>query len=330
MKGYKGFNKNMKCMGFQYEVGGEYEEPEVKICEKGFHFCEYPLDVFAYYAPADSRYAVVEGSGDIDASSGNSKVCCSKLQIKAEIGLKDLIEAGAKFIMDKLDWENAAATNTGDYSAAINTGDYSAATNTGNCSVATNTGHYSAVINTGSRSAATNTGDRSAATNIGHYSVAANTGFGSATTNTGHRSTATNTGHNSAAINSGDSSAAINTGNHSAATNTGDYSVTTNTGDNSAATNIGDRSVAMNTGASSIATVDGEESVAISLGFNGKAKGALGCWLVLAEWEADWNCAWHRTNVRCGLVDGDNIKPDTYYVLKNGEFVEVCEEDIDD
>lgn len=303
MKGYKGFNKNMKCMGFQYEVGGEYEEPEVKICEKGFHFCEYPLDVFAYYAPADSMYAVVEGSGDMDASSGDSKVCCSRLQIKAEIGLKDLIEAGAKFIIDKVDWDNGNITNIGDYSAATNTGDYSAATNTEN------------------RSAAINTGDCSVVTNTGHHSVAINTGTSSVATNTGDCSAATNTGSRSAATNTGD---------RSAATNTGDRSTATNTGHNSAATNIGDRSVAMNTGASSIATVDGEESVAISLGFNGKAKGALGCWLVLAEWEADWNCAWHRTNVRCGLVDGDNIKPDTYYVLKNGEFVEVCEEDIDD
>ena len=229
MKGYKGFDKDLKCRGFQYEVGGEYEEPEVKICEKGFHFCENPMDVLKYYSPSNSRYAEVEGDGKIETHE-DDKICCSKLRIKTEIGLSGLIQAGVKFILDKVDWKNAAATSTGTSSAATNTGTCSAATNTGACSTATNTGAYS---------------------------------------------------------------------------------------------------VATNTGAYSAATVEGRESVAISLGIEGKAKGALGCWLVLAEWER-LEDGWHRTDVKCGLVDGDNIKPDTYYVLKNGEFVEVCEEDIDD
>ncbi len=240
VKGYKGFDKNMQCRGFQYKVGGKYKEDEVSICEKGFHFCENPLDVFYYYAPVDSRYAEVEGDGKIEKHSGDSKVACSKLHIKAEIGLNGLIQAGVKFILDRVKWEDAKEFNTG---------------------------HYSAATNTGCQSAATNTGDKSVATN------------------------------------------------------TGDFSVATNTGDQSAATNTGDQSAATNTGYQSVASVEGKESVAMAIGYESKAKGALGCWIVLSEWEGI-NGEYHIKDVQCAKVDGKKIKADTYYRLRNGEFVE--------
>ncbi|MFA7175278.1 MAG: hypothetical protein WC340_18030, partial [Kiritimatiellia bacterium] len=166
IKGYKGFDKNLKCQNHQYEIGGEYEEPVAKCCHKGFHFCEAPLDVFGYYSPAESRFCEVEGGGEIDKDKdGDSKVCCTHLRIGAEIGLKGVIDAGVKFILERVKWGTAKESNTGDYSAATNTGDYSAATNTGDHSAATNTGYRSAATNAGDRSAATNTGYRSAATN---------------------------------------------------------------------------------------------------------------------------------------------------------------------
>ena len=265
IKAYKGFNKNLQCQPdddkppYQYEVGKEYEESEAELCSCGFHACEFPLDVFGYYPPADSRYCEVE----LDATEEkekDSKRTGKKIKIGAEIGLNGIIKAGVKFILEKAE---SCDKGTGDRSAATNTGDRSAATNTGHRSAATNTGH---------RSAATNTGDQSAATNTGHRSAATNTGDQSAATNTGHRSAATNTGHQSAATNTGDQSAA---------------------------------------------TVLGEESVACSLGEYGKAKGAKGCWLVLAEWKDG-----HRKDVRCFYVDGESVKANVFYTLKDGELVE--------
>mgnify|MGYP000378063055 FL=1 len=141
---YKGFDKDLKCRGFQYEVGKEYEESDVKVCEKGFHACENPLDVFSYYPPADSRYCEVEQSGELSKDGGDSKVASSKIKIGAEIGLSGLIRAGVKFILEKVDFKNAKESNTGDRSAATNTGNRSAATNTGYQSAATNTGDQSA------------------------------------------------------------------------------------------------------------------------------------------------------------------------------------------
>ena len=344
IKGYKGFNPDLTCRDFKYEVGKEYDIDKAVSCQTGFHFCENPFDVLNYYAPSSekgmNRFCEVEGSGEFD-KSGNDKVACTHIKVNAEIGLQGLITAGVKFILDKVNWKDgkeshtgdrSAATNTGDQSAATNTGDQSAATNTGDQSAATNTGYRSAATNTGNRSAATNTGNRSTATNTGNRSVATNTGYRSVATNTGDRSVATNTGNWSAATNTGnrsvatntgDQSAATNTGDWSAATNTGDWSAATNTGDQSAATNTGDWSAATNTGDQSAASVEGKDSIAIVAGKDSKAKGALGCWIVLTE-RGDWNGeSYPIKEVKALRVDGETIKSDTYYKLVNGEVIEV-------
>ena len=150
IKGYKGFGKDLKCRDYQYEVGKDYEHNgEVSCCKSGFHFCENPMDVLDYYNPADSRYCEVEGSGAIDKDTDNTKVAVSKLHISEEIGLKGLIEAGVKFILDKVNWKDNKESNTGNHSAATNTGRYSAATNTGYQSAATVEGKDSIAIVTG-------------------------------------------------------------------------------------------------------------------------------------------------------------------------------------
>ena len=306
MKCYKGFDKDLKCRDFQYEIGKEYEEERAEICDSGFHACENPMDVFGYYAPADSRYCEVELDAN-DQKSDDSKRVGKKISIKAEIGIAGIIKAGVEYIKDQVNWDDDKKSNTGNCSAATNTGNRSAATNTGNRSAATNTGDCSAATNTGNRSAATNTGDWSAATNTGNRSAATNTGNRSAATNTGNRSAATNTGDWSAATNTGDCSAATNTGNRSAATNTGDCSAATNTGNRSAA------------------TVEGKESVAMAIGYNSKAKGSLGCFIVLAEWKR-LDGEYHIVDVKSAKVDGGKIKPGTFYKLVDGEFAEAEKE----
>ena len=213
---YKGFDKDLKCRGFAYEIGKDYEQDgKIKCCNNGFHACEFPLDVFNYYAPGrNSRYCTVTQSGITDKEEGDSKVASSKIHIETEIGLDGIIKAGVKFILDKVNWKNQKESNTGDYSAA------------------TNTGYQSAATNTGDQSAATNTGNQSAATNTGDYSAATNTGDYSAATNTGYRSAATNTGDQSAAKVSGKESIAIVTGKDSKAAGAlGDWIVLTERGE---------------------------------------------------------------------------------------------------
>lgn len=196
MKCYKGFGKDLKCRDFQYEIGKEYEEERAEICNIGFHACENPLDVFGYYAPADSRYCEVELDAN-DQKSRDSKRVGKKISIKAEIGIAGIIKAGLEYIKDQVDW--SAATNTGNRSAATNTGDWSAA------------------------------------------------------------------------------------------------------------------------------TVEGKESVAMAIGYNSKAKGSLGCFIVLAEYK-ELGGEYHIVDVKSAKVDGEKIKPDTFYKLINGEFVEADKE----
>ena len=101
MKAYKGFDKDLKCRGFQYEVGKEYEEENASLCKKGFRACENPLDTFRYYAPTDSRYCEVDVDDNGERSSDDSKVCGKHIRIGAEIGLKGVINAGVRFVFDK-------------------------------------------------------------------------------------------------------------------------------------------------------------------------------------------------------------------------------------
>ena len=278
MKAYKGFDRDLKCRGFQYEIGKEYEEKEAEACEKGFHACENPLEVFRYYPPCDgNRYCEVEQDGELSKHGGDSKVASTKIKIGVELGLKGLIQAGVSFILDKVNWKADAATNTDAQSAAVNLGYRSAATNTGD---------LSAAMNTGDRSAAVNTGDYSAAVNSGFQSAAVNSGIGSAAVNSGIQSAAVNSGIGSAAVNSGTRSAAVNSGTGSAA------------------------------------EVSNGDSVAIVTGYNSKAKAGLGSAIVIAE-RGDWNGkTYPLINIKAAIVDGEKIKADTWYTLKNGEFVE--------
>ena len=130
IKAYKGFNNDMTCRDFQYEVGKEYEQKgKIEVCENGFHACENPMNVFGYYPPNNSRYCEVEQSGTIGRSL--DKIASSKIRIQCEIGLSGIIQAGVKFILDKVNWKDDNATNTGENSAATNTGEESGATDKG-------------------------------------------------------------------------------------------------------------------------------------------------------------------------------------------------------
>lgn len=196
MKCFKGFDKDLKCRDFQYEIGKEYTEETADICNCGFHACEFPMDVFGYYPPSDSRYCEVELEANDQKSSDDSKRVGKKIFVKAEIGIAGIIKAGVEYIKEQVDWENDKATNTGDQSAA------------------------------------------------------------------------TNTGYRSAAI------------------------------------------------------VEGKESIALATGLGSKAKGKIGCFIVLAEWK-EIEEEYHIVDVKSTKVDGENIKEDTFYMLKDGKFVEV-------
>ena len=164
---YKGFDKDLKCRDFQYEIGKEYiHKGKVEPCQSGFHACEYPLDVFQYYNPAGSRFAEVEASGEIIPQE--DKICCEKIKIKTELTLGALIQAAVKFTFDRVkctkenhvEKEKEAASATGNCGAASATGNWGAASATGNCGAASATGYRGAASATGKESIACGLGFR--------------------------------------------------------------------------------------------------------------------------------------------------------------------------
>ena len=139
IKSYKGFDKDLKCRGFQYEIGKEYEEPEADACRAGFHACERPLDVFNHYYPANSRFCEVEQSGELSRDTDDSKVASTKIKIGAEIGIPGLVKAQIEWVKahtttEHTDPERATAGECG----AATAGSYGAATARGKASVGEN------------------------------------------------------------------------------------------------------------------------------------------------------------------------------------------------
>ena len=247
MKSYKGFDKDLKCKGFQYDIGKEYECEDAVACRTGFHACERPLDVFAYYPPASSRYCEVEQGGKTDANSDDSKIASTKIKIGAEIGIPGLVKAQIEYVKAHTTTEHTdqEAATAGDMDAATAgyrgaaTAGYMGAATAGNCGAAT-------------------AGDMGAAT-------AGNCGAATA----GHMGAAT-AGYRGAAT----------AGNCGAAT-AGDMGAAT-AGDMGAAT-AGDCGYALSGGCSSC----GKKGVAVVRGSEPRAKGGLGAVLVIVKTDDD-------------------------------------------
>ena len=148
---YKGFNKDMTCRDFQYEEGKEYETEKAEACNSGFHACEYPLDCFGYYSPAESVFHLVEQSGVLSRHSDDSKVASTKIKIGAEVSIAGLVKAAIEYTVKRVNPEakanesHGASSATGYKGASSATGDYGASSATGNCGASSVTGYRGAV-----------------------------------------------------------------------------------------------------------------------------------------------------------------------------------------
>ena len=182
--GYKGFDKDLKCRGFQYEVEKEYETDEAELCQKGFHFCENPHDVFGYYGAGEgNRFAIVEASDVSDKKQEDSKRVSKRIRIKSEISVFDICKIAVSVFFENFGFKKkieSAYTNNAGYGGAANAGSRGAA-NAGDFGAA-NAGNRGAA-NAGNRGAA-NAGDCGAA-NAGDCGAANAGNFGAAIVSNG-------------------------------------------------------------------------------------------------------------------------------------------------
>ena len=276
--GYKGFDKDLKCRGFQYEIGKEYHmDGKIECCRTGFHLCTDPRDVFRYYAPGDqNRFCLVEGSGTFNKANEpeDSKTAVSDIKIIKELSLREMHLVIREYIKEHTTEE---ASTSGDKSSASTSGNYSSASTSGDYSSASTSGDYSS---------ASTSGDKSSASTSGICSSAST---------------------------SGDCSSASTSGDYSSASTSGDYSSASTSGRCSGALAVG-------THASATAAAQG---VGVAVGYETRARGAVGAWLVLSENHIDDNDEVILDCVRCAKVDGKKLLADTWYMLKNGHFVQV-------
>ena len=182
---YKGFDKDMKCRGFQYTEGETYHMPRAVLCEEGAHACTMPLDVLGYYPPGDgSIYRMVELDEVCDEKSNDSKICAKTIKIGAEIGIPGLVKAQIEWVKNTIGFdekikkakESPDKHATGNRGAASATGDQGAASATGNQGAASATGIRGAASATGDQGAASATGDQGAASATGDQGAASATG----------------------------------------------------------------------------------------------------------------------------------------------------------
>ena len=300
---YKGFDKNLKCRDFQYEVGKEYEmDGDIKCCERGFHACESPLEVFDHYDMLNSRFAEVEQSGEIDKEENTTKVCSSKIKIKAELNLADIVKLGVEWIKDvtspsKLKKETDLNDNGGDSAQIGSSGDYAQIGSSGDSAQIGSSGDYAKI---GSSGYSAKIGSSGYSAQIGSSGYSAQIG------SSGYYAKIGSSGY-SAQIGSSGDYAKIGSSGYSAKIGSSGYSA-----------QIG------SSGYSAQIESTGEHSVVMAAGRNSIAKAKIGSWITLAEWKYK-DGVWAPICVKTEQVDGERIKADTFYKLIDGEFKEVEE-----
>ena len=118
----------MKCRGFQYEIGKEFREDEAKLCSKGFHACENPLETFNYYAPGSgSRYCEVELEEVSDERhSDDTKVCAKVIKVGAELNVAGICKAHFEYVTARCKPSNSRVAGDNESASAGDWGSASA------------------------------------------------------------------------------------------------------------------------------------------------------------------------------------------------------------
>ena len=290
MKGYKGFDKGLTCRGYNFKENNIFEEEKAEICKSGFHFCKNPLDILDYYDLIDTDGNIIDFA-EVEALDKTFTDDNKKFCTKKiKIGAKLNLKEIIKTSFDFL-WEEN--TKSGDESKIATSGYGS--------KIATS-GYGSRIATSGDESKIATSGDGSQIATSGYWSKIATSGYGSKIATSGYGSRIATSGDESQIATSGDESQIATSGDGSRIATSGDGSKIALTGKNNVGANIG---------------------------VYGMIKGKIGDWITLAEYNYDECCNCVCVCVKSAQIDGVSIKEDTWYKLKNGEFVEVNWEEIE-
>ena len=322
---YKGFDKNMQCRGFQYEVGKTYETDKVKVCECGFHACENPFDVLNYYSDIDGKYCIVEQSGVLNKKG--DKTASSVITIIKEISYSELLEIGVEWLT-KLDCKgsgdsdqigssgNSAQIGSSGYSAKIGSSGYSAKIGSSGNSAQIGSSGYSAQI--GSSGNYVHIGSSGYSAQIGssgNYAHIGSSGYYAQIGSSGDYAQIGSSGDYAKIGSSGYYAKIGSSGNSAQIGSSGDYAKIGSSGYSAKIGSSGDYAQIYSTGDYSVVCCAGNKS---------SVKAKKGSWITLSEWEYDGNLKRDVPKcVKTEFVDGVKIKEDTWYKLVDGQFKEI-------
>ena len=331
IKSYKAFDENMRCRGFQYEVGKEYDmDGDIQCCKRGFHACESPMEVWDYYDMLTSRFAEVEQSGKISTGTDSTKICSSHIKIKAELKLADIINIGVEWLKDltspsKIKDDSAALNDDGfDKKQIGSSGDYAQIGSSGDYAQIGSSGYYAKIGSSGYYAKIGSSGDYAKIGSSGDYAKIGSSGYSAQIGSSGDSAKIGSSGDSAQIGSSGDSAKIGSSGNYAQIGSSGNSA---QIGSSGYYAQIGSSGNSAQIGSSGYyAKIDstGEDSVIMCAGEGSVAKAKIGSWITLAEWKRDdrKGCS-VPVCVKTERVDGTRIKSDTWYTLKNGEFVEV-------
>ena len=336
---YKAFDKNMQCRGFQYEVGKEYEmDGEIKCCNRGFHACKSPMEVWDHYDMLNSRYAEVEQSGKIDEEENSTKVCSSHIKIKAELKLADIINIGVEWLKDITSTykvkEDGALNDNGDRKKQIgSSGDFAQIGSSGGSAHIGSSGGSAQIGSSGDYAKIGSIGGSAQIGSSGYSAQICSSGYYAQIGSSGDYAKIGSIGGSAQIGSSGYSAQIGSSGDYAKIGSSGDYA---KIGSSGYSAKIGSSGYSAQIGSSGdyakigssgdYAKIDstGEDSVIMCAGSSSIAKAKVGSWITLSEWK--WNGKKNRyvpVCVKTEYVDGNNIKADTWYQLRNGKFIEV-------
>ena len=301
IKSYKGFDKNLRCRGFQYKIGGIYEmDGKIKMCNRGFHACESPFDVFDYYTMIDSRFCEVEQDGNISKWDRGTKICSSKIKIKAELKLADMINLGVEWLKEITSPEKIK-TSIKDNSS-------------GNNAQIGSSGDGAKIGSSGYRAKIGSSGDGAQIGSSGNNAKIGSSGYGAKIGSSGY----------DAQIGSSGDGAQIGSSGYGAKISSSGYGAQIgSSGDGAQIGSSGYGAKISSSGYGAKIDSTGEDCVIMCAGINSVAKASKGSWVTLSEWSySEEKQRYIPICVKTEFVDGEKIKADTYYSLKGGVFVE--------
>ena len=291
MKGYKAFEKGLICKGKQYAENTVFEEDEATVCKKGMHFCKNLFDVLDYYPLVDDKgefsdFAEVEAL-DEPVTDDNKKFCSKKLKIGAKLSFSEFVEAMASFECEKIN-ETKVKTTEKDNAQIGSSGDDAKIGSSGDNAKIGSSGNYAQIGSSGYAAKIGSSGDAAQIGSSGNYAQIGSSG-------------------DDAKIGSSGYAAKIgSSGNYAQIGSSGNYAQIGSSGDDAKIKS------------------EGKYSVICCAGNGSIAKGKVGSWITLSEWKFDKNEGCYiPVCVKTEKIDGVKIKADTFYVLENGEFVEV-------